>query len=197
MDSVPIVAITGQVFSTLMGTDAFQEADIVGITMPMTKHSILVKQRRGHPGCAGGRRSRSPRPAARAPCSSTSRRTPSRLTAPFVWPARSTTCPATVRSTKAHGKQIQAAADAARGGEEAGSVRRRRRDPRPCSRRAEDARRDDRSSRRHDAHGARARSPTRTSSTSACPACTAPFRPCSRCRRATSSSRSVRGSTTA
>jgi acetolactate synthase-1/2/3 large subunit len=32
MDSVPIVAITGQVFSNLMGTDAFQEADIVGIT---------------------------------------------------------------------------------------------------------------------------------------------------------------------
>ena len=44
MDSVPIVAITGQVFSTLMGTDAFQEADIVGITMPVTKHSILVKE---------------------------------------------------------------------------------------------------------------------------------------------------------
>ncbi len=44
MDSVPIVCITGQVFSTLMGTDAFQEADIVGITMPITKHSILVKR---------------------------------------------------------------------------------------------------------------------------------------------------------
>ncbi|WGD38157.1 acetolactate synthase large subunit [Lysinibacter sp. HNR] len=42
MDSVPLLAITGQVFSTLMGTDAFQEADIVGITMPITKHSILV-----------------------------------------------------------------------------------------------------------------------------------------------------------
>lgn len=42
MDSVPMLAITGQVFSTLMGTDAFQEADIVGITMPITKHSILV-----------------------------------------------------------------------------------------------------------------------------------------------------------
>lgn len=44
MDSVPMVAITGQVFSTLMGTDAFQEADIVGITMPITKHSFLVTQ---------------------------------------------------------------------------------------------------------------------------------------------------------
>ena len=44
MDSVPLLAITGQVFSTSMGTDAFQEVDIVGITMPITKHSILVKR---------------------------------------------------------------------------------------------------------------------------------------------------------
>lgn len=42
MDSVPIVAITGQVVSGSIGTDAFQEADIVGITMPITKHSYLV-----------------------------------------------------------------------------------------------------------------------------------------------------------
>ena len=42
LDSVPIVAITGQVASTAVGTDAFQEADIRGITMPITKHSFLV-----------------------------------------------------------------------------------------------------------------------------------------------------------
>ncbi|MFD9121882.1 acetolactate synthase large subunit [Streptomyces bottropensis] len=42
MDSVPLVAITGQVVSKAIGTDAFQEADIVGITMPITKHSFLV-----------------------------------------------------------------------------------------------------------------------------------------------------------
>ena len=42
MDSVPIVAITGQVASHLIGTDGFQEADIRGITMPITKHSYLV-----------------------------------------------------------------------------------------------------------------------------------------------------------
>jgi acetolactate synthase-1/2/3 large subunit len=42
MDSIPMVAITGQVGSGLIGTDAFQEADIVGITMPITKHSRLV-----------------------------------------------------------------------------------------------------------------------------------------------------------
>lgn len=42
MDSVPMVVITGQVASSLIGTDAFQEADIVGITLPITKHSFLV-----------------------------------------------------------------------------------------------------------------------------------------------------------
>ncbi len=42
MDSVPIVAITGQVASSAIGTDAFQEADIRGITLPITKHSYLV-----------------------------------------------------------------------------------------------------------------------------------------------------------
>src|SRR5690349_23509694 len=42
MDSVPLVAITGQVASTSIGTDAFQEADIVGITLPITKHNFLV-----------------------------------------------------------------------------------------------------------------------------------------------------------
>lgn len=42
MDSVPIVAITGQVASHLIGTDGFQEADIRGITLPITKHSFLV-----------------------------------------------------------------------------------------------------------------------------------------------------------
>ncbi|MFC8047929.1 acetolactate synthase large subunit [Nocardia sp. NPDC057353] len=42
MDSVPIVAITGQVGRGLIGTDAFQEADISGITMPVTKHNFLI-----------------------------------------------------------------------------------------------------------------------------------------------------------
>ena len=44
MDSVPIVAITGQVASASIGTDAFQEADITGITMPITKHNFLVRR---------------------------------------------------------------------------------------------------------------------------------------------------------
>ncbi len=42
MDSVPLLAITGQVSRGLIGTDAFQEADISGITMPITKHNFLV-----------------------------------------------------------------------------------------------------------------------------------------------------------
>jgi acetolactate synthase-1/2/3 large subunit len=43
MDSVPMVAITGQVGRPMIGTDAFQEADISGITLPITKHSFLVQ----------------------------------------------------------------------------------------------------------------------------------------------------------
>ncbi|RYD05238.1 hypothetical protein N752_10610 [Desulforamulus aquiferis] len=43
MDSIPLVAITGQVPTVQVGTDAFQEVDITGITMPITKHNYLVK----------------------------------------------------------------------------------------------------------------------------------------------------------
>src|SRR6059036_3104768 len=43
MDSVPIVCLTGQVPTHLIGNDAFQEADTVGITRPITKHNYLVK----------------------------------------------------------------------------------------------------------------------------------------------------------
>lgn len=46
MDSVPIVAITGQVKTHLIGNDAFQEADVTGITRPVTKHNYLVKDAR-------------------------------------------------------------------------------------------------------------------------------------------------------
>lgn len=43
MDSVPMVAITGQVATSLLGKDSFQEVDITGITMPITKHNFIVK----------------------------------------------------------------------------------------------------------------------------------------------------------
>jgi len=49
MDSIPIVAITGQVATSVIGTDAFQEADITGITAPITKHNYLIKDIRELP----------------------------------------------------------------------------------------------------------------------------------------------------
>ncbi|MBQ9915881.1 MAG: acetolactate synthase large subunit [Microbacterium sp.] len=108
MDSVPLVCITGQVFSTLMGTDAFQEADIVGITMPITKHSFLVKTAEEIPGAI----------AAAFEIASTGRPGPvlvditkdaQQNSAPFVWPPK-IDLPGYRPVTKAHGKQIQAAA---------------------------------------------------------------------------------------
>ncbi|MGO2745065.1 acetolactate synthase large subunit [Microbacterium sp.] len=108
MDSVPIVAITGQVFSHLMGTDAFQEADIVGITMPITKHSFLVKTPEEIPGAL----------AAAFEIASTGRPGPvlvditkdaQQKSAPFIWPPK-VDLPGYRPVTKAHGKQIQAAA---------------------------------------------------------------------------------------
>lgn len=108
MDSVPMVAITGQVFSTLMGTDAFQEADIVGITMPITKHSFLVKDASEIPGAI----------AAAFEIAGTGRPGPVLVditkdaqqdTVPFIWPPK-IDLPGYRPVTKAHGKQIQAAA---------------------------------------------------------------------------------------
>lgn len=50
LDSVPMVAITGQVATTLMGTDAFQEVDVFGVTLPIVKHSFLVRDAADIPG---------------------------------------------------------------------------------------------------------------------------------------------------
>ncbi|MEV5886964.1 acetolactate synthase large subunit [Streptomyces sp. NPDC052020] len=50
LDSVPVVAITGQVPAHLLGTDAFQEVDIIGVTTPITKHNVLVKDAEDIPG---------------------------------------------------------------------------------------------------------------------------------------------------
>ncbi len=108
MDSVPVLAITGQVFSTLMGTDAFQEADIVGITMPITKHSFLVKQAADIPAAI----------ASAHHIASTGRPGPvlvditkdaQQEAAPFVWPV-DLDLPGYRPIAKVHGKQVQAAA---------------------------------------------------------------------------------------
>lgn len=49
MDSIPMVVLTGQVPTSLLGTDSFQEVDITGITLPITKHSYIVKDARQIP----------------------------------------------------------------------------------------------------------------------------------------------------
>ncbi|QYH35662.1 acetolactate synthase large subunit [Salinibacterium sp. M195] len=108
MDSVPLLAITGQVFSTSMGTDAFQEVDISGITMPITKHSFLVTKPEDIPATL----------AAAYHIATTGRPGPVLVdvtkdcqqgTAPFIWPPK-VDLPGYRPVMKAHGKQVQAAA---------------------------------------------------------------------------------------
>ena len=108
MDSVPLLAITGQVFSTLMGSDAFQEVDTVGITMPITKHSILVTKAADVPAAI----------ASAYQIASTGRPGPVLVDitkdaqqeyAPYIWPPK-IDLPGYRPVLKAHGKQILAAA---------------------------------------------------------------------------------------
>ena len=108
MDSVPLLAITGQVFSTSMGTDAFQEVDISGITMPITKHSFLVSKPEDIPATL----------AAAYHIATTGRPGPvlvdvtkdcQQASAPFLWPPK-VDLPGYRPVLKAHGKQVQAAA---------------------------------------------------------------------------------------
>ena len=108
MDSVPLLAITGQVFSTLMGSDAFQEADIVGITMPITKHSYLVTKAADIPRAiaeayhiAGTGRP--------GPVLVDITKDAQQEFAEYVWP-QEIDIPGYRPVTKAHGKQVQAAA---------------------------------------------------------------------------------------
>jgi len=108
LDSVPLLAITGQVGSKLIGTDAFQEADIVGITMPITKHSFLVTRAEDIPEAI----------AAAVLIATTGRPGPVLVDitkdaqvnkTEFVWPPK-VDLPGYKPVTKPHGKQIQAAA---------------------------------------------------------------------------------------
>lgn len=108
MDSVPMVAITGQVAQPLIGTDGFQEADICGITMPITKHNFLVTDP-----------AEIPRTIAEAfHLASTGRPGPVLVdipkdvlqdTAPFVWPPE-LRLPGYRPTTRPHGKQVREAA---------------------------------------------------------------------------------------
>ncbi|WP_165066520.1 acetolactate synthase large subunit [Marisediminicola senii] len=108
MDSVPLLAITGQVFSTSMGTDAFQEVDIVGITMPITKHSFLVTKPEDIPATlqAAYLIATTGRPG---PVLVDVTKDCQQASAEFVWPPK-VDLPGYRPVTKAHGKQIQAAA---------------------------------------------------------------------------------------
>jgi acetolactate synthase I/II/III large subunit len=108
MDSVPMVAITGQVSRPMIGTDAFQEADISGITLPITKHNFLVQSSAEVPQAiaeafhlaATGR----PGPVlVDVPKDVLQER------APFVWPPR-LELPGYRPVTRPHGKQIREAA---------------------------------------------------------------------------------------
>jgi acetolactate synthase-1/2/3 large subunit len=108
MDSVPLLAITGQVGSKSIGTDAFQEADIVGITLPITKHSFLVTRAEDIPSAI----------ASAVMIATTGRPGPVLVdvtkdaqvkTAEFIWPPK-IDLPGYKPVTKPHGKQIQAAA---------------------------------------------------------------------------------------
>ncbi|MEJ1230932.1 MAG: thiamine pyrophosphate-binding protein [Galbitalea sp.] len=108
-DSVPLLVITGQVFSTLMGTDAFQEVDIVGITMPITKHSFLVTRPEDVPRDARGRPTRSRAPGRPGPVLVDITKDAQQDRAPYIWPPK-IDLPGYRPVLKAHGKQIQAAA---------------------------------------------------------------------------------------
>ncbi|SDS29149.1 acetolactate synthase, large subunit [Friedmanniella luteola] len=108
MDSVPIVAITGQVAGPSIGTDAFQEADIRGITMPITKHSFLVTHPEDIPGAI----------ASAFHIASTGRPGPVlvditkdalQASAGFSWP-RTLDLPGYRPVTKPHSKQVREAA---------------------------------------------------------------------------------------
>ena len=108
MDSVPMVAITGQVPSAFIGSDAFQEADIRGITMPITKHNYLVTRAEDIP--------RAIKEAFHL--ASTGRPGPVlvditkdalQASAEFVWPSH-IDLPGYKPTTKPHGRQIKEAA---------------------------------------------------------------------------------------
>ncbi|GAA0348511.1 acetolactate synthase large subunit [Micropruina glycogenica] len=108
MDSVPIVAITGQVNSPAIGTDAFQEADIRGITFPITKHSFLVTRAEDIPAAiaAAFHIAKTGRPG---PVLVDIAKDAQTNTAPFIWP-EVINLPGYHPVTQPHVKQIREAA---------------------------------------------------------------------------------------
>ena len=197
MDSIPIVCITGQVPTHLIGNDAFQEADTVGITRPCTKHNYLVKRIEDlprvlheafhiaveRPARPGGGRHPEGHPVRHRHLFQAEGEPAHRLQA---------------QGQGRHGQdQAGGRTDGAR--QEAGVLHRRRRDQfrqggeRPVARAGQAHRLPD----HLDADGARRLSRQPTSSGWACSACTARWKPTWRCTTATSWSASARASTTA
>ncbi|MGC0249796.1 acetolactate synthase large subunit [Pseudactinotalea sp. Z1748] len=109
MDSVPMVAITGQVAAPMIGTDAFQEADIVGITMPITKHSFLVTDADEIPAriAEAFHLAQTGRPG---PVLVDIAKSAMQDQTNFVWPPAELDVPGYRPITKPHGKQIREAA---------------------------------------------------------------------------------------
>ncbi len=170
MDSTPLVAITGQVRTNLIGTDAFQETDAVGITLPIVKHSWLVQNVEELPGVlkaafhvaqtgrqrAGPRRHRQGRAGGRVRLPLPGRRRPPRLEA----------------AGPVHPRQIAAAAEALAAAEKPVLyVGGGRSTPTPAPSSASSPKQAASPSSRRSWR--RARSPTRTRSATARPACTA------------------------
>ena len=107
MDSVPMVAITGQVSSASIGTDAFQEADIRGITFPITKHSFLITRAADipHAIAAAFHLARTGRPG---PVLVDIAKDALASSAPFVWPEE-LDLPGYHPVSKPHSKQLREA----------------------------------------------------------------------------------------
>ncbi|MDR2380627.1 MAG: acetolactate synthase large subunit [Bifidobacteriaceae bacterium] len=112
IDSVPLVAITGQVGAQAIGTDAFQEADIVGATMPLTKHSFLVKEARDiAPSISAAYHiARTGRPG---PVLVDITKSAQTATTPWYWPAKME-LPGYNPTARPRTKQLEAAAEALR-----------------------------------------------------------------------------------
>ena len=108
MDSVPMVAITGQVSGPAIGTDAFQEADIRGITMPITKHNYLITRAEDIPGALreAFHLASTGRPG---PVLVDITKDALQAQAEFHWPAK-VDMPGYKPTTKPHGRQIKEAA---------------------------------------------------------------------------------------
>ena len=194
MDSIPMVAITGQVGASMIGTDAFQEADIVGITLPVTKHNFLVTNADDIPRVIAEafHIAASGRPG---PVLVDIAKSAMQADTTFSWP-QTLDLPGYHPVTKPHAKQIREAARLL------ATARR------PVLYVGGGVIRSGASAELRqlvDASGAavvttlmaRGALPDSHPRTSGCPGCTARSRPSRRCRRPTSSCRSARASTTA